>query len=514
MASRLNRSRQLRTPQTWIAISLLAPVGILILSAIMLFSLRQDAWDKAAQISQNLLQVIERDITRNVELYDLSLKAAVENLETPGLAQLSPQVRQTILFDRAATARDMGVMLIIDASGNVVEDMGMIPPRTGNYADRDYFLAHKARADLGLFIGSPLVSRITAERMLPFSRRITRADGSFGGIALGTLKLSYFSKLFDQLVLGQDGAINFYHRDGTRIMRYPYVEADLGVNIKGAPTFVKFLDVKRGSFIGTSVRDGVERSYAFTQVGDLPLILNVALSVDDIEAEWRMKALVIGSAVLTLCGLTIALTFLFGRELKRRAAMQIELLRLSLTDTLTGLPNRRRFDEALRSACADAVRNQTAVSLLIIDADHFKRFNDRYGHAVGDEVLKSLARHLGASVHRPGDLVCRIGGEEFGILLPETDGAGALRIADKVHAEVTKLALPKAGLGAGAVTVSIGSVSALGGQTLLDPIDLYRSADGALYEAKAGGRNQTRSAPPPLQRGSTRASMIRLARTA
>ena len=158
MPLRFDRLRQMRTPQTWIAVSLLAPIGILTLSAIMLFSLRQDAWDKAAQISQNLLQVIERDIARTIALYDLSLRAAVENLETPGLAQLTPQVRQTILFDRAATAQDMGVMLIIDASGNVVEDMGMVPPRTGNYADRDYFLAHKARADLGLFIGSPLGS--------------------------------------------------------------------------------------------------------------------------------------------------------------------------------------------------------------------------------------------------------------------------------------------------------------------------------------------------------------------
>ena len=487
-------ARRLRSTRTWIAVGVLAPLGMLLISGLMLLDLRRDAWDKAGQTSRNLLQVIERDIARNVEVIDLTLRAVQDNLRAPGLAKLDPDMRQLVLFDRAATARDLGVMFVLDENGDVVEDAAAVPPRKGNYADRDYFQAHKANRHLGLYVGRPIVSRLTGERMVNFSRRIDKPDGSFGGLVLGSLKLSYFGRLFDQIGLGQDGAINLYLRDGTRITRHPYLEADVGVNIAGSRTFDRFAREGSGAFVETSVRDGVRRLYTFTRVGDLPLILNVALAVDEVEAGWRAKALVIGSVVLVLCGLTVALSLLFGRELRRRAAMQAELARLSLTDALTGLPNRRRFDETSGRAVKSVGRTGKPLSLLVVDADHFKRFNDRHGHAVGDEVLRGLARCLTASVHRPDDLVARVGGEEFALLLPDTDEEGAARIAAKVHETVATLGVAKAGLAAGAVTVSVGLAVANGaGADAMD--DLYRRADAALYEAKAAGRNRTCRAP-------------------
>ncbi|AWN37751.1 sensor domain-containing diguanylate cyclase [Methylobacterium radiodurans] len=485
-------ARRLRSAQTWIVLGVLAPVGMLVLSGLMLLDLRRDAWDKAEQTSKNLLQVIERDIARNVEIIDLSLQAIVDNLRTPGLDAVSSEMRQLVLFDRAGTARDVGVTLVLDEHGDIAADSGALPPRKGNYADREYFRVHREQAGLGLHVGRPLVSRLTGERMLPFSRRIDKPDGSFGGVALGTLKLSYFSRLFDQLGLGRDGAINLYLRDGTRIMRHPYEEVDVGVSIVGAPTFRRFVAERSGTFVGTSVRDGVERHYAFTQVGDLPLVLNVALATADIEAGWRAKAAVIGTLVLVLCGLTAFLSLLFGRELRRRAAMQAELTHLARTDGLTGLANRRRFEEEFVRARKGAGRTARPLSLLIVDADHFKRWNDRYGHAVGDEVLRGLGRCLSASVRRPGDLAARIGGEEFAVLLPDTDEDGALRVARAIHRAVAALTVASAGLGAGSVTVSIGLAVDAG--VGLDMGDLYRRADGALYEAKACGRNRTRCA--------------------
>lgn len=486
-------SRALRSGRTWVGLGVLAPLGMLVVSGMMLLDLRHDAWDKSEQTSKNLLQVIERDIARNVELIDLSLQAVVDNLHAPETAEVSPRARQMILFDRAATAKDLGVLLVIDANGDIAVDAQALPPRKGNYADREYFLVHKARRDLGLHIGRPLVSRLTGERMLPFSRRIDNPDGSFGGVALGTLKLSYFTRLFDRIGLGRDGAINLYLRDGTRVVRHPYVDADIGVNIAGTRNFDRFVSEGSGTFVGTSVRDGVERHYAFTQVGDLPLVLNVAVATADVEAAWRAKALVIAAVVLALCGLTIALSLLFGRELRRRAEMHAEMARLSRTDALTGLANRRRFDEVFATAWQSVGRTGKPASLLVVDADHFKQFNDRYGHAVGDAVLQGLAACLSAGVHRPDDLVARIGGEEFAMLLPDTDRAGALRIAAKVHETVAMLSVPSAGIGAGAVTVSIGLATGPG-PAAETPEALYRTADAALYEAKAAGRNQTRCA--------------------
>ena len=261
--------------------------------------------------------------------------------------------------------------------------------------------------------GKPLVSRLTGARMIPFSRRISKPDGSFGGVVLGTLEAVLLQQAVRPARPWPRGAINLYHRDGTRIMRQPFVEADIFANIAGAPTFDRFAREGSGTFVATSVRDGVERHYTFMPIGDLPLILNVALATDEIEAKWRVKAIVISGIVLILCGLTIGLSLLFGRELRRRTASKLELAWLSQTDPLTGLPNRRRFDEIFARAWEARVAAGTSLSLLIVDADHFKRINDRYGHATGDEVLKGLARCLSASVHRPEDLVCRIGGEEF-----------------------------------------------------------------------------------------------------
>ena len=482
----------LRSARTWIALGVLAPMGMLIVSGLMLLDLRQDAWDKAEQTSKNLLQVIERDIARNVEIVDLSLRAVQDNLHAPGIARLDPEMRQLVLFDRSASARDLGVMIVLDENANITIDAASVTPRGGNYADRDYFQAHKANPHLGLLVGRPIVSRLTGERMLTFTRRIDKPDGTFGGLVLGSLKLSFFAHLFDQIGLGDHGAINLYLRDGTRITRHPYLDADVGVNIAGSRTFDRFAREGHGRFVETSVRDGVRRLYTFGQVGDLPIILNVALSVDEIEEGWREKALVIGSVVLVLCGLTIALSLLFGRELRRRAAMQAEFARLSNTDALTGLPNRRRFDEVFERARKSTTRTGRPLSLLIVDADHFKRYNDRYGHTVGDDVLRGLARCMSGSVSRPDDLVARVGGEEFAILLPDTDLDGALHIARKVHETVAMLAVPKAGIAAGVVTVSIGLAvetgtgSAAGG--------LYDRADAALYEAKASGRNRTRCA--------------------
>ena len=499
----------LGSAQAWIGLSVLAPLGMLVVSGFMLLDLRRDAWEKAEETSKNLLQVIERDIARNAEIFDLSLRAVVDNLMAPGVAEVSPELRQLILFDRAATAKDMGVMLVIDEKGDVVIDAAGVVPRKANYADRDYFQAHKLRDDLGLHVGPPLVSRLTGERMLLFSRRISKPDGSFGGVVLGTLRLTYFSRLFDQLGLGPEGAITLFHRDGTRIMRYPYVEADLGVNVAGTPNFDRFVREGSGSFVGISVRDGVERHFAFMRIGDLPLVLTVAKATDDIEAAWRAKAVVISAIVLVLCGLTVSLSLLFGRELRRRTAIQAELAHLSCTDSLTGLPNRRQFDETITRASASARRSRTPLSLLVVDADHFKRFNDRYGHVVGDEVLKGLARCLSASVHRPDDLVCRVGGEEFVLLLPHTDRDGAHRIAEKVHAEISTLAIASAGIKAGSVTVSIGLATVEADRPeLIAPTDLYTLADAALYEAKAKGRNQTRCAEPYGAQAARRPTML------
>lgn len=503
---------RLTSASTWIAFGVLAPLGMVAISGMMLLDLRQDAWDKARQTSSNLLQVIERDIARNAEIIDLSLRGVIENIGSPEVANASPTARKLMLFDRAVTAKDIGSLLVIDEHGDIILDATSEPARKLNVVGRDYFEIHRTRADQGLFITGARTSRLTGLRILVLTRRISKPDGSFGGIALSTLRLSYFDGLFHRIGLGANGAINLYHRDGTRIARHPYVD-DAAANMTGQPTFERFVREGSGSFVARAALDGVERNYAFSRVGDLPLILNVALATEEIEAEWRPKATVIGLTVLLLCGLIIGLALLFGRELRRRSAMQAELSRLSLTDALTGLPNRRHFDEAFAWTASNATRTGASLSLLVVDVDHFKRCNDRYGHQVGDLVLRKLAACLSASLRNSSDLVCRVGGEEFLLLLPGVDLEGAMSIADRVHAEVANLCVREAGIERGGISVSIGVATDSKQSSGLAWDDLYGRADAALYEAKRMGRNRTRFAVPSQVRSLGGARALQLVST-
>ena len=162
---------------------------------------------------------------------------------------------------------------------------------------------------------------------------------------------------------------------------------------------------------------------------------------------------------------------------------------LVVVDALTGISNRRRFDEALATEWRRALREGDKLSLLLIDADHFKRYNDTYGHVRGDSCLKQIAEAALDVVLRPGDLVARYGGEEFAVVLPGTDEIGAKAVAEDICQAVRNRRLPHEGNAPGIVTVSVGcaTVIPMRGKS---PQDLIESADQALYRAKGRGRNR------------------------
>ena len=162
---------------------------------------------------------------------------------------------------------------------------------------------------------------------------------------------------------------------------------------------------------------------------------------------------------------------------------------LSKTDFLTNLYNRRFFDECLQREWKSSLRNHTFLSLLIIDIDYFKRYNDLYGHIEGDKCLQTVASKIADLLHRPRDLAARFGGEEFVVLLPETDVAGAWNIAESIRACIEVLEIPIESLAeTGKVTISIG-LSGILPQKGIAPEVLIRAADEALYIAKKEGRN-------------------------
>lgn len=167
-----------------------------------------------------------------------------------------------------------------------------------------------------------------------------------------------------------------------------------------------------------------------------------------------------------------------------------DLQRLSALDSLTEIANRRHFDAMLQREWQRALRNDTSSALLLIDIDYFKPYNDNNGHQAGDQCLKAVARTIAEAIRRPGDLAARYGGEEFVVLLPETDTAGALRVAQRIKAAVAGLALPHpASEVSDRVTLSIG-VCAAHAHIGMDGGILVAAADAALYRAKRLGRDR------------------------
>ena len=176
-------------------------------------------------------------------------------------------------------------------------------------------------------------------------------------------------------------------------------------------------------------------------------------------------------------------------HLKRKTEL---LEKLAWVDGLTEIPNRRRFDQYLQQEWARARRRRASLSIIMVDIDYFKQFNDVYGHAAGDECLKKVARTLTDSFLRPGDLAARYGGEEFAAVLPETDAAAAETLAERLRRNVEALGIAHVASSVSqVVTISLGA-AAVKPSPANEPVRLVAAADAMLYESKNGGRNQVR----------------------
>ncbi|BCT35290.1 diguanylate cyclase [Pseudomonas protegens] len=469
--------------------SSLIVVAILSIVTYLLIREHAAAEQAATRAANNIVQLIEADVLRNVELYDLSLKGLISAAQRDDLKDVSAPIRHLALFDRATAAPYKGDILLLDKHGEVLADSASVVPRTGNYADREYFLAHIDNPDPGMMISPPFRAR-TAEHdwRISFSRRLSNENGEFIGVAEAAMRLSYFNELFKNLDIGRNGSINLISRDGVLLAQQPPLADDLiGKSFSNRPNFVRILGEGNGSFSSVSSVDRMHRLYTFSQVGDLPLIVVVALSIDEVFAAWQRTALLISGATGALCIALFWLTWQLCRELRRRQDAEQELARLAAVDALTGLANRRTLDQVMNNEWARARRANQPLSLLMIDVDHFKSFNDRFGHPLGDQALRAVAQNIGTCAGRPADLAARYGGEEFAVVLPETDSAGAAVLAERIRASIA--ALPTVSEQATPLTVSIG-INTWSGNPDISLEQWVSDADKALYQAKYSGRNR------------------------
>jgi diguanylate cyclase (GGDEF)-like protein len=162
-----------------------------------------------------------------------------------------------------------------------------------------------------------------------------------------------------------------------------------------------------------------------------------------------------------------------------------------LHDGLTGLANRRQFEAVLNAEFSRAMRNGSPLALVMLDVDYFKQYNDIYGHPAGDECLRKIGQVVKKAQNRPGDLSARYGGEELAVLLPETDMAGAMAVAEKIRLGISSLKITHSANPLGIVTVSAGVKAYVPIRDCSVPLDLVQAADQALYAAKSKGRNRS-----------------------
>jgi diguanylate cyclase (GGDEF)-like protein len=461
--------------------SIATVIGFSTICASVVLDMRRGEEELARQTLENLASGIDADISRNIELYDLSLRAVASSMVLPEIKDVSKPIRHLILFDRAATAKHFGAIQVFDAQGQLMIDASTLDPAPESRADEEFFLAHRDQPDAGLFISRPMLHH--GAYAIVLSRRITGVDGSFLGVVAGSIRFSYFHEMFGRLQLGPNDVITVLRRDATVIMRTPFDLDVIGRNLGRVPNVARAVSEPSGSYTGPGLFDGIPRLFIWRD-GTKPLIVLVGKPWSSILRLWRTEATRIAAILMALISFVLAATLFLAREIGRRARAEHKLEELATTDSLTGLRNRRKFDAEIDSEWRRATRQKTPLALLMIDADHFKTYNDSFGHQAGDQVLVGIGICISDAVRRAGDCAARYGGEEFAVLLPGTSTVEAAAVAEKIRLKVQEWSE-----GPDAMTVSIG-VASLTPSANSDWSLLVRVADEALYSAKANGRNQ------------------------
>jgi diguanylate cyclase (GGDEF)-like protein len=451
--------------------------------------------------TSNVARMVAIQVESAMKATSMALENVAERVETDGTGDAALTRLHVHLVSLAKTVPELHGLFVYGADGKWLST-SLDQPMKGNNSDREYFRHHRANPSRAIHIGRPIKSRSTGAWIIPVSQRIDGPDGKFAGVALVTLRINFFERTYEELNIGKSGAVLLALSDGTAVYRRPFDEKLIGMDLSGGAIFRALRSRGPGSSFLLAKVDNIERLYSYRDVNGFPFYVAVGLAKDEMLANWQKSSLLIG-----LTGLLInALLMIFAKKLITQIRIRDRLdarlheyseqLRehnaglhlLANTDKLTGLANRRLFDDRLEQEFRRARRAGTPLSLMMIDLDYFKQFNDHYGHPAGDACLRSAAGVLSSLIVRAGDLAARYGGEEFVVLLPSTSGTGAVAVAERIRASLQALQLPHAHSPLGVLTASLG-VAAIDGHSFATAGELIEEADRNLYIAKRDGKN-------------------------
>ncbi len=504
---RLSALKQQRRPLVALAVGLLACFCLLVVG-VQVWSVlhaRDVALRDSVSDTGNMARALASHAQASIKLGDAALSELVERIERDGLSGPAAARLRARMMTLTHDVDELHGLFVYAADGAWL--VSSLPtPVQGNNFDREYFQYHLTHPGNGMHIGKPVRSRSTGVWILPLSRRVDHPDGSFAGVALATLNLAWFGRFYDSFDVGESGTILMMLDDGTLLYRRPFRDEQIGSDVRSGPIWQLY---KHSGPVGTAILtpklDNIERLYSYRHLDGYPVLVASAQSTSEVLAEWRGLAikmsLLLGASVLLLAWGGVVMV----RQIRIREQLEAELRRsgnalkrhnrslkaLADSDGLTGMPNRRLFEETLEREYDRARRNDTPFAVILADVDHFKTYNDRYGHVAGDDCLRRVAGAIAGGARRPTDLAARYGGEEFALVLPDTGFEGALAVAEKIRAAVCALRLAHADNPPGHVTVSLGVYSA---RPALDKghdaLAWVEAADALLYDAKANGRNR------------------------
>lgn len=345
-----------------------------------------------------------------------------------------------------------------------------------------------------LYIDKAIVARLP-ERPIIFniSMPVYSKDGKLLAVIAAGMRTEHFTSFYQLMGFTLEPTISVFKGNGDLVARNPGMAENVGKNNANGPLFKEQLPkAPEGVYESVSVLDGRVRLAAYKSVPNLDLVIFAGIERHVALRQWQARAhvtLTMVSLLALLLAAMIAFTY-------RSLASQIGLLadnkvlgQLAQSDGLTGIANRRRFDEVLKRDWGRHQRTGGPLSILLIDVDCFKQFNDGYGHQAGDACLRDVAAALQSCLHRKVDLVARYGGEEFAVIL-ESDEEGAVTVGTRMRMAVEALSIPNAHSAASCfVTISVG-IASTSACTTEDAAGLVALADKALYAAKVQGRNR------------------------
>ncbi|EXI75873.1 MAG TPA: diguanylate cyclase [Candidatus Accumulibacter phosphatis] len=480
------RGEEWARPRTVVVLTLLLLAALWSVVIVSMVVARRDSIAATGGALQQLTHALEEQTRQQFRLLDTVLVATDHWLqERPlGSTRNDPSFRHFI-DDLRASSGDSFDIWLLTADGSTFAATGKEPWIPAQLASSDRF-AH-ASGGAGLSIGPPVADPTTSALRLPVTRAASRAsrhrDTPVAMLAVETLRRSY-----DAQRPRPGGVIALLGRDGTVLAEAADDRQHARSLAKGALLFGQHLPQQSRAFVLLD-EDGGEhpRMFAsYSSLPDFPLVVVVLEDYDAALGDWQRQSV---WTVLLALGMTIPLSVVAWRSLRLLRVLAergVQVRELAISDGLTGVSSRQHFVRTLAGELARSERRWSPLAVLLLDIDFFRRINDGYGHAVGDQALVAVAQAAKRAL-RQCDLLARFDSGQFAVLLPDTEIIEALLVAERIRAQTGEIAIPTEN-GIVRFSISVGASAALTGDR--SPDELLKRAAQALHAAAAAGHDR------------------------